>query len=313
LRILSCITSDLHLPGAAEAVLGEAARLHAGHELAEVVLVGDRTIEPDLAATDGRNLLREAKERARAEGREVVHEEERLWRGPRGAALAAQWLGAVERTRQLHEFAQGLVASGRLPQVVDTGGNDADKERRVRRAGELTGREGLSLLAILTASPAFRQIGGVEQRLAEGVLAIDVPYVGRPSRAEELARWQAEVAEALAAHAGLLAVVFRGHLNSDPALRREPGCAWYEGPFALARRLHPAAELIHVCGHSHKLCPPYRFGDVLVVPVGYGKADATQRLMVVDYTERSAWRLLDFDIATGRLVGEQPVPRATPA
>ncbi len=303
---LSCLTSDLHLPGAAEAVLGEAARLHAAGPLFELVLVGDRTIEPDLGETGGRNLLREAKERAKAAGLDVAGEEERLWRGPQGALLVGQWLAAVERTERLHAFIEGLVAAGRLPRLTDTGGNDADKERRVVRAAGLAGRSGLSLLRLLERSPAFRQIGGVEWRLAGGVLLIDIPYLagGAP-----LERWEAEVEAALAACRGLSAVVFRGHLNSDPALRREPLSGWYERPFALARRLHPASELVHVCGHSHRLPRPYRLGEVLVVPVGYGKEEGRQRLAVIDLADRGGWRCLDFDIGSGRLAAEAAIPR----
>lgn len=307
MRPVCCVTSDLHLPGAAEAVLGHVARLNRKGEVREVVLVGDRTIEPDLAKTGGRNLLREAKERAKAAGLSVVEEEERLWQGAEGPVLVEQWLGAVERTAELHLYCEYLVRSGALPRLVDTGGNDADKERRVVRAAELAGREGLSLLAILARSFAFRRVGGVEQRLAGETLAIDIPYLAGGKA--ELKRLAQETAAVLAANQPnakyLTTIVFRAHLNSDPALRREPHCAWYQEVFALARRLYPLAELIHVCGHSHKLPEPYRFGEVLVVPVGYGKEDATQRLLVMDYFDRRGWWLLDFDIAGNRLLRER--------
>jgi len=307
-RLLSCITSDLHLPGAAEAVLGHAAELHASQPLAEVVVVGDRTIEPDLSLTGGRNLLREAKEQAKAHGLNVTEAEEKLWQGPQGPVLVRQWLEAVERTEALHRFVEGLVREGSLPRIIDTGGNDADKERRVARACELSGREGLSLLDILARSFAFRAICGVEQRLVGDTLALDIPYLAGDSA--QLSAWRERVAAILSAHRGLSRIVFRGHMNSDPALRKEPLSAWYQGPFELARRLHPEAEIIHVCGHSHKLPAPYRFGEVFIIPVGYGKKTASQRLLVMDYLDREEWRLLDFDIATGRLLSEEPVPRA---
>jgi hypothetical protein len=306
-KLTSCMTSDLHLPGAAEAVLGFAASLHAREPLAEVVLVGDRTIEPDLSLTEGHNLLREAKEQARAAGLSVAAEEEKLWQGPLGPVLVRQWLEAVERTEQLHRFVEGLVRRGALPRIVDTGGNDADKERRVVRAAQLSGRTGLSLLGVLERSFAFRPICGVEQRLAGGTLTLDIPYLAEEASLE---RWQRRVSAILAAHIGLSAIILRGHLNSDPALRQEPRCAWYQEPFAQARRLHPRAELIHVCGHSHRLSAPYRFGEVLVVPVGYGKETATQRLFVMDYLDRSGWRLLDFEISSGRLVNDEPLASA---
>ncbi len=305
MRLASCVTSDLHLPGAAEAVLGQAASLHAQEPIGEVVLVGDRTIEPDLSLTGGRNLLREAKEQAKAAGRSVEAEEEKLWQGPQGKTLVRQWLEAVERTEQLHRFVEALVRQGALPRIIDTGGNDADKERRVVRAAELAGRPGgASLLAILERSFAFRQIFGVEQRLVGGTLAIDVPYL---TSAAPLEGWAARIGQILAACSDLQTIVFRSHMNSDPALRVEPLSSWYQGPFAQARKLHPGAELVHLCGHSHRLRAPYRFGEVLVVPVGYGKEGALQRLLIMDYLERPAWRLLDFDIASGRLVSEQPV------
>jgi len=316
---LAAVTSDLHLPGAAEAVLTEAARVHRERGLLEAVLVGDRTIDPDLSLTGGRNLLREAKVRvkewAMEAGLSVAAAEEELWRGPQGDSLARQWLGTVERTEALHRYVEGLVREGALPRVLDTGGNDADKERRVKRAAELLGQPGLSLLAVLERSFAFRPLCGVESRLLGGTLALDLPYIDLPyvgDPAPELEGWRRQAIEILAAHRGIERIgieriVFRAHLNSDPALRREAGCAWYIPLFNEARRLHPQAELIHVCGHSHQLPAPYRLGEVLVIPVGYGKAEGAQRLLLMDYLGRDAWRLLDFDIESGRLVNEQPV------
>jgi len=106
--------------------------------------------------------------------------------------------------------------------------------------------------------------------------------------------------------------MFRSHMNSDQSLRFEPGCAWYDEVFAMAAKLRPEAELIHVCGHSHKLPAPYLFGKVTIVPVGYGKEEKAQRLLVMDYLDRSSWRTLDFDLATGRVLREEGVPVFAP-
>ncbi len=285
---LVAIVSDFHAHGAGEAALEYA--LSRGAR--EVRHNGDRSIDPDFSATGGRNLLRDAKNQAKERGGDYREAEALLWDGPDRDTLVSQWLGILEPTVRLHRHAEDLVLAGRLPQMLDTGGNDADKDHRLLTAywarERATGQaRGPSLLDVTQGSFAYRTIGGVEARRVGPTLELLIPYT-EDKDDKTLAFYANAAAAATAANRDASAIVILAHQPPDERLRKESRNGWFRELYGAVRSsTREGVEMVHVSGHAHKIPPPYVFEDTgaLLVPAGYGKAEGLQRVVLIDYAD----------------------------
>lgn len=300
-------TSDLHVKGAGEICLEYALRQHPN--LREFALVGDRSIDPDFSLTNGKNLLREAKIRAKDEGRDYSEAERGVWMGEYRDVLVQQWLGILLPTLRFHHFFEEAVARERIPVIPDNDGNDYDKDNRVIEAykirEETTGQpSGITLLDIINSSLAFKIIPNVESKINGVTLQIDIPYIENKDDAK-LVGYLQDIEKRLQADlSNVRQVVIRSHLNPDPELRKEKRNLWYTKVYDLVRNYLPNAEVLHLFGHSHKTPVPYVFKDtgVLLVPIGYGAKESIQRIVAMDYLDRTNRYYADLAINPQRKI-----------
>ncbi len=280
-RYIVCNTSDFHLENSANVVLDFIANHFS--DISEFILIGDRSVDPDFSETEGKNLLRDAKIKAKSEDRDHIEAENEVWKGEYKDILVRQWLGILEQTQRMHEVIEGYVRNGGVPQILDLGGNDWDKQKRVEKAYQSSGRTGKTLFDILDASFAFRNLQEIEYKVIGETLEVNIPYIEERSDAI-LKVYQSRIEHILEKHGGDTSqIVFRSHSNSDPKLREEEENKWYLGIFDCAKKVNPDAKILHIFGHCHKIPEPYEFNGVLLVPVGYGKKEGLQRVFLQDY------------------------------
>jgi hypothetical protein len=281
---LVCNTSDFHLENSANVVL-EFISENFPH-IDEFVLVGDRSVDPNFSETNGENLLRKSKLMAKEQGKNYVEAENIEWRGKYKQVLIKQWLGVLEPTRRMHKLIEGYVNSGKIPQILDLGGNDWDKEKRIRKAYELLPpkkSKGETLFDILDNSHAFRKLINIEFKVIGKTLEINIPYIEERTD-NELRAYTLEIKSILdKCGGGVTQIVFRSHSNSDPKLRLEKRNCWYIPIFNYAKKVSPNSKILHIFGHCHKLLKPYKYNGVLLVSVGYGKKEGLQRVFIQDY------------------------------
>jgi hypothetical protein len=249
----------------------------------EFALIGDRSIDPDFSETSGKNLLRDAKIEAKKQGKNHIEAENEVWIGEYQSVLVRQWLGILKPTQRMHEVVEGYVRSAKIAQILDLGGNDWDKQKRVLKAYEFSKTEGKTLLDILDNSFAFRKLQEIEFKVIGKTLEINISYIEEKTD-EELETYQSKIATILETHGKKVSqIVFRSHSNSDPTLREEKRNEWYKPVFDYARKVNPDSRVLHIFGHCHKIPKPYEFNGILLVPVGYGKIESLQRVFVQDY------------------------------
>jgi hypothetical protein len=225
----------------------------------EFALIGDRSVDPDFSETDGRNLLRDAKIEAKKQGGDHVEAENEVWVGEYQGALVRQWLGILEPTQKMHELVEGYVRNAEIPQMLDLGGNDWDKQKRVLKAYEFSKVEGKTLFDILNTSYAFRKLPGIEFKVIGKTLEINIPYIEEKTD-EELETYQSRIVTILETHGREVSqIVFRSHSNSDPKLREEKRNEWYIPIFDYARYINPDSRVLHIFGHCHKIPQPYEW------------------------------------------------------
>jgi len=277
-----CNTSDFHLENSAKVVL--VSIISEFPYIDEFALIGDRSVDPDFSETNNENLLRNAKLEAKKQGRDHIEAEDEVWAGEYQNILVKQWLGILEPTQSMHEFIEGYVKNVKIPQILDLGGNDWDKEKRVVKAYEFSGEpKGKTLFDILDNSLAFRKLQGIEFKVISKTLEINIPYIEEKSD-KELECYTSRIESILEKHGrDVSQIVFRSHSNSDPKLREEKRNGWYKPVFDYAKKVNPNSRIVHIFGHCHKIPQPYEFDGVLLVPVGYGKKQALQRVFVQDY------------------------------
>ena len=274
-------TSDFHLEHSAKVVLDYA--MAEFPHVNEFALIGDRSIDPDFSETSGKNLLRDVKIEAKKQGENHIEAENEVWVGEYQGVLVRQWLGILKPTQRMHEVVEGYVKSAKVAQILDLGGNDWDKQKRVLKAYEFSKTEGKTLFDILDTSFAFRKLRGIEFKFIGKTLEINIPYIEEKTD-EELETYQSQIATILETHGKEVSqIVFRSHSNSDPTLREEKRNEWYKPVFYYARKINPDSRVLHIFGHCHKLPQPYELNGVLLVPVGYGKKESLQRVFVQDY------------------------------
>ncbi len=274
-------TSDFHLEHSAKVVL-DYVMAEFPHVI-EFALIGDRSVDPDFSETEGRNLLRDAKIEAKKQGGNHIEAENEVWVGEYQNVLVRQWLGILEPTQKMHELVEGYVRSAKIAQILDLGGNDWDKQKRVLKAYEFSKVEGNTLFDILDTSFAFRKLQGIEFKVIGKTLEINIPYIEEKTD-EELEAYQTRIVTILETHGREVSqIVFKSHSNSDPTLREEKINKWYIPIFDYARKVNPDSRVLHIFGHCHKIPQPYDFNGILLVPVGYGKKESLQRVFVQDY------------------------------
>lgn len=274
-------TSDFHIEHSAKVVLDYA--MAEFPHVNEFALIGDRSIDPDFSETSGKNLLRDVKIDAKKQGENHIEAENEVWAGEYQGVLVRQWLGTLKPTQRMHEVVEGYIKSAKIAQILDLGGNDWDKQKRVLKAYEFSKTEGKTLFDILDTSFAFRKLQGIEFKVIGKTLEINIPYIEEKTD-EELEAYQSQIATILETHGKEVSqIVFRSHSNSDPTLREEKRNEWYKPVFYYARKINPDSRVLHIFGHCHKLPQPYEFNGVLLVPVGYGKKESLQRVFVQDY------------------------------
>ena len=274
-------TSDFHLEHSAKVVLDYA--MAEFPHVNEFALIGDRSIDPDFSETSGKNLLRDAKIEAKKQGENHIEAENEVWVGEYQSVLVRQWLGTLKPTQRMHEVVEGYVRSAKIAQILDLGGNDWDKQKRVLKAYEFSKTEGKSLFDILDTSFAFRKLQGIEFKVIGKTLEINIPYIEEKTD-EELETYQSQIVTIIETHGKEVSqIVFRSHSNSDPTLRKEKRNEWYKPVFDYARKVNPDSRVLHIFGHCHKIPQPYEFNGILLVPVGYGKKESLQRVFVQDY------------------------------
>ncbi len=151
-------TSDFHLEHSAKVVLDYV--MAEFPHVNEFTLIGDRSVDPDFSETDGRNLLRDAKIEAKKQGGNHIEAENEVWVGEHQGVLVKQWLGILKPTQKMHELVEGYVRSAKIAQILDLGGNDWDKHKRVLKANEFSKVEGKTLIVVAGISGFVRQEGG---------------------------------------------------------------------------------------------------------------------------------------------------------
>ena len=274
-------TSDFHLEHSAKVVLDYV--MAEFPHVSEFALIGDRSIDPDFSETSGKNLLKDAKIEAKKQGENHIEAENEVWVGEYQSVLVRQWLGTLKPTQRMHEVVEGYVRSAKIAQILDLGGNDWDKQRRVLKAYEFSKTEGKTLFDILDTSFAFRKLQGIEFKVIGKTLEINIPYIEEKTD-EELETYQSRIATIIETHVKEVSqIVFRSHSNSDPTLREEKRNEWYKPVFYYAIKINPDSRVLHIFGHCHKIPQPYEFNGVHLVPVGYGKKESLQRVFVQDY------------------------------
>ena len=174
----SCLvinTSDFHLEHSAKVVFDYV--MAEFPHVNEFALIGDRSIDPDFSETSGKNLLRDAKIEAKKQGENHIEAENEVWVGEYQSVLVRQWLGTLKPTQRMHEVVEGYVRSAKIAQILDLGGNDWDKQKRVLKAYEFSKTEGKTLFDILDTSFAFRKLQGIEFKVIGKTLEINIPYI----------------------------------------------------------------------------------------------------------------------------------------
>ena len=276
-----CNTSDFHLENSAKVALEFIYEFTLMEfPIDEFKFVGDRSIDPDFSETNGKNLLRNTKVEAKKQGKDHIEAENKVWEGEHQNILIKQWLGTLEPTQRMHELIEGYVRSAKIPQILDLGGNDWDKEKRIVKAYELSESKGKTLFDVLD-SFAFRKLQGIEFKVIGETLEVDIPYIEEKSD-EELDNYRVKIENILERYGREVSqIVFRSHSNPDPSLREEKRNEWYKPIFDCAKKVN--SRVLHIFGHCHKLPQPYEYYGVLLVPVGYGKKEALQRVFIQDY------------------------------
>jgi hypothetical protein len=297
---LVCNTSDFHLENSAKVVLDYLTSKFL--RIDQFALIGDRSVDPDFSETDGKNLLRDAKIKAKKEGREHKEAENEVWASEYQDVLVRQWLGILEPTQRMHSLIEEHVKNEMIPQILDLGGNDCDKEKRVLKAYEFSGEpKEKTLFDILNDSFAFRKLQGIEFKVVGKTLEINIPYIEDKSD-EELQGYTSRIEGILEKNGRRISqIVFRSHSNSDPKLREEKRNTWYKPIFDRAKKVNPDAKVMHIFGHCHKIPKPYEFNGVLLVPVGYGKKEGLQRVFVQDYFNPGKDIIKDLKLESPRL------------
>lgn len=250
----------------------------------QLYLVGDRTIDPDFSSTDGRNLLREAKNE-RADGISAEEAEEAVWTGPYGRIVAGQWIQSVRKTAAMHERFEYDVKTGRIRQAIDTGGNNYDKYRRAKRARSIVPYEG-DLERRVEDSDAFRTIRSVEWYRHGPSMALLIPFVEDKSR-EELKGFFTAVRDVLHQITELpLQTVIYSHQNADPSLRKEKNNRWMHGIYKMVNEYFEyQTRLLHTFGHWHGTIDPYWYEGALQISIGYDPHRMLQRFMTLDFDD----------------------------
>lgn len=289
--------SDLHVLEAGSSLLE-----YRASELpdARIVLLGDRTINPDFSETNGHDLLREAKIQAKEQGadsRKARDVEDELWEGKNRDVLARQWSGTIESTYELHSMFERAVAQGVLPVVTDTGGNDFDKDWRVEKARAVLNDPTLSeasLSDIVNDSFAFDMIQKVESLREGNELLIMIPYTETQHR-DTLLGYSSSIRAAINQAEAVERITLLGHQNPDPELRREFRTEWYTQMYQAIQSIDPHLNITHIFGHSHKIPEPYEKHGILFVPIGYGKDENQQRIVTLDL-DSGTRKYKDFDL-----------------
>ena len=92
----------------------------------------------------------------------------------------------------MHEVVEGYVRSAKIAQILDLGGNDWDKQKRVLKSYEFSKTKGKSLFDILDTSFAFRKLQGIEFKVIGKTLEINIPYIEEKTD-EELETYQSQI------------------------------------------------------------------------------------------------------------------------
>ena len=114
----------------------------------------------------------------------------------------------------MHELVEGYVRSAKIAQILDLGGNDWDKQKRVLKAYEFSKVEGKTLFDILDTSFAFRKLQGIEFKVIGKTLEINIPYIEEKTD-EELEAYQSRIVTILETHSREVSqIVFDGLVKS---------------------------------------------------------------------------------------------------
>jgi len=291
-KYLVANTSDFHTEKSAEVAIDYISSNFP--KLNQFALLGDRSIDPDFSKTKGVNLLREVKLRAKEQGEDYIEAENKFWENGYRDVLVEQWLGILKPTQRMHEYIEQKVRINAIPQVYDLGGNDFDKEERVKKAYAVSDRKGKTLLDILNNSPAFENHTGVRLNCIGSTLEVNIPYIESQTETMLATHCTAIKCAIEKYPTGLKQIVFRSHSNSDPKLRKEKNNEWYLPVFESA--LGTDAKVFHIFGHCHKLPEPYEYKGVTLVPVGYGEKEQKQRVFVMDYYDPGKNIIKDLDL-----------------
>jgi len=291
-------TSDLHVANSMEKVwtLDDFVSRNGS---VQRVIVGDWT--PGNRHIDETHHLREATYRAQEKG---VPEHEEIIKAMQGCEfydIAMQYAPIAEltekRVRKFNEYHdKGLIKN---PITNTEGNSDQEIAVNLRRMYNKLGAQEKTNKEIVDNARFIRELKGVEYQYTGNSLVIMIPY-DKSGRFEDAARVTLDsiVNTLKSNHPDY--VIIASHENPSPEGLFPEGKAQpadmkkiFDEYINKIKEAKPNAKISFVCGHTHKLAPPYEYKGVTIYTVGV-EGNTVRVLIYNPKTGQTSFRDVDI-------------------